>query len=346
MELYPIFNTIWQLLIKYIGVLPPVVVELVRNGLMAVPVIAFVALCTLFLVWLERKVSAHIQDRLGPMRVGGWHGWAQTIADGIKLFLKEDIIPQAADKLIFILAPIVVFATAIACYVVIPFGQNLIVADLNIGVLYIISISSFTVVGIIMAGWSSNNKWTVLGALRSAAQAISYEIPLVLSILGVVMMAGSLSMMDIVKAQTGYKWFVWTSPAGILGFILYMTCAVAETNRTPFDIPEAESELVAGFHTEYSGMRFAMFFLAEYANMVVVCAIATTLFLGGWEGPILPSYVWFIVKTFGLIFIIMWLRWTVGRLRVDQLMVLAWKYLLPIAFFNLILAGVWVLAFS
>ncbi len=345
MELYPYFIELWKFLLQYLGALPPLVVELIRHTLIAVPVIAFISLSALFLVWLERKVSAHIQDRLGPMRVGGWHGWAQTLADGLKLFLKEDIIPAAADKLVFILAPILVFATAIACYVVIPFGPNLIVRDLNIGLLYIISVSSFTVVAIIMAGWSSNNKWTVLGALRSAAQAVSYEIPLVLSVLVVVMMVGSLSMIDIVKAQSGYKWFVYYSPAGILGFILYLTCAVAETNRTPFDIPEAESELVAGFHTEYSGMRFAMFFLAEYANMVVVCAIAVTLFLGGWEGPLLPSYAWFIIKTFGLIFIIMWLRWTLARLRVDQLMTFAWKYLLPIAFFNLILAGAWMMLF-
>lgn len=343
MELYPLFKNIWQFLLQYLGVLPPVVVELVRLVLMVGAVVAFVMLSVLFLNWWERKVSAHIQDRLGPMRVGGWHGWAQAIADGVKLLLKEDIIPAAADKIVYMLAPIIIFATSLACYVVVPFGQNLVVQDLNIGILYIISVSSFTVVAIIMAGWSSNNKWSVLGALRSAAQAVSYEIPLVLSVLVVIMMVGSLSLVDIVKAQAGYKWFIWMSPAGFLGFILYLTCAVAETNRTPFDIPEAESELVAGFHTEYSGMRFAMFFLAEYANVVMVCAIATTLFLGGWEGPFLPSYVWFIIKTFGLIFVIMWLRWTVGRLRVDQLMTFAWKYLLPIAFFNLILAGAWTL---
>jgi len=263
-------------------------------------IIGFISVAAMFLIWWERKISAHIQARFGPMRVGGWHGWAQSIADGIKLLLKEDIIPKNADRPIFILAPM-----------------------------------SLAVVGIIMAGWSSNNKYAALGALRSAAQAVSYEVPLVISLLGPILLVGSLSMMKIVEAQQ-YLWFIVVQP---LAFLIYFTCAVAETNRLPFDIPEAESELVAGFHVEYSGMRFAIFFLAEYANMFVVCAIATTVFLGGWQGPFLPGWVWFLIKTFFLLFVMIWLRWTLTRVRVDQLMYVAWKVLLPLAFLNLGVTG-------
>jgi NADH-quinone oxidoreductase subunit H len=298
-------------------------------------IIGFISVAAMFLIWWERKISAHIQARFGPMRVGGWHGWAQSIADGIKLLLKEDIIPKNADRPIFILAPMVVFASALAAYVVIPFGPGLIVQDLNIGILYIIAISSLGVVGIIMAGWSSNNKYAALGALRSAAQAVSYEVPLVISLLGPILLVGSLSMTKIVEAQQ-YLWFIVVQP---LAFLIYFTCAVAETNRLPFDIPEAESELVAGFHVEYSGMRFAIFFLAEYANMFMVCAIATTVFLGGWQGPFLPGWVWFLIKTFFLLFVMIWLRWTLTRVRVDQLMHVAWKVLLPLAFLNLGVTG-------
>jgi NADH-quinone oxidoreductase subunit H len=299
-------------------------------------ILLFISVSAMFLIWWERKISAHIQARFGPMRVGGWHGWAQSIADGIKLLLKEDIIPTRADRPIFILAPIVVFAASLATYVVIPFGPGFIVEDLNIGVLYIIAISSLGVVGIIMAGWSSNNKYAALGALRSAAQAVSYEVPLVISLLGPVLLVGSLSMTKIVEAQRIVP-FILVQP---LAFFIYFTCAVAETNRLPFDIPEAESELVAGFHVEYSGMRFAIFFLAEYANMFVVCAIATTVFLGGWRGPLLHPVAWFLIKTYFLLFVMIWLRWTLTRVRVDQLMHVAWKVLLPLAFVNLGVTGV------
>jgi NADH-quinone oxidoreductase subunit H len=301
----------------------------------ATAVLIFVAVSVMFMVWWERKISAHIQVRFGPMRVGGWHGWAQSIADGIKLLIKEDIVPEGADRLVFALAPMVVFAAGLAAYVIIPFGPGLIVSDLNIGVLFYISISSLTVVGIIMAGWSSNNKYSVLGAIRSAAQAVSYEVPLVVSILGVIMTVGSLSMTRIVEAQQG----VWFVIPQLLGFLIYLIAAIAECNRLPFDIPEAESELVAGFHVEYSGMRFAIFFLAEYANMFTVSAIATALFLGGWHGPLLPGWLWFLLKTYFLIFVMMWLRWTLARLRVDQLMNLGWKVLLPLAFLNMGITG-------
>jgi len=315
--------------------IPLFVPQLIVMLAVATAVLIFTAISVMFMVWWERKISAHIQVRFGPMRVGGWHGWAQSIADGVKLLLKEDIVPAGADRLVFVLAPMVVFAASFASFVIIPFGPGLIAGDLNIGVLFYISISSLTVVGIIMAGWSSNNKYSVLGAIRSAAQAVSYEVPLVVSVIGVIMTVGSMRMTRIVEAQQG-MWFVVPQ---LLGFLIYLTAAIAECNRTPFDIPEAESELVAGFHVEYSGMRFAIFFLAEYANMFVVSAIATTLFLGGWHGPLLPGWLWFLLKTYFIIFLMMWLRWTLARLRVDQLMNLGWKFLLPLAFLNMGITG-------
>jgi len=314
---------------------PTIVLQVSLMLAVAIAVILFISVSVMFMIWWERKISAHIQVRYGPMRVGGWHGWAQSLADGIKLLIKEDIIPAGADRFVFALAPMVVFAAALAAYVIIPFGPNLIIRDLNIGVFFYISISSLTVVGIIMAGWSSNNKYSVLGALRSAAQAVSYEVPLVVSILGVIMTVGSLSMVEIVEAQQR----IWFIVPQFVGFLIYLTAAIAECNRLPFDIPEAESELVAGFHVEYSGMRFAIFFLAEYANMFTVSAIATALFLGGWHGPLLPPWLWFLLKTYFIIFIMMWLRWTLARLRVDQLMNVGWKYLLPLAFLNMGITG-------
>jgi NADH-quinone oxidoreductase subunit H len=297
-------------------------------------------LAVLFLVWLERKISAHIQDRLGPMYVGGWHGWAQTIADSLKLLLKEDIVPDSTDRLLFKMAPFIVFLGAFAAYVVIPFGASSFVSDLNIGILYVVALGSLSVVGIIMAGWASNNKYSLYGGMRAAAQIISYEIPAAIAIMTVIIPVGSLSMVDIVNAQRGgiQNWFLFRNPFTFLAFFIYFIASLAEVNRTPFDIPEAESELVAGFHTEYSGMRFAFFFLAEYANMLLVTCVATTLFLGGWTqilpGPsqILPGPIMFFVKSFAIIFVQMWVRWSVPRLRVDQLMYLSWKVLLPISF--------------
>ena len=242
--------------------------------------IGFSSVLVLCLVLTERKVSAWIQMRVGPMRVG-WHGSLQTLADALKLIQKENITPALADKGIYFWAPIVTFTAALAAYVAIPFGKGLIVSDLNIGILYILSITTFTVIGLLMAGWSSNNKYSLLGGFRSAAQVVSYEIPMGLSILGVVMLTQTLQMGSIVSQQPGIMdWFIWKQP---LGFVIYAIAATAECNRTPFDLPEADSELVAGFVTEYSGMKFSMFFLAEFLNMFTVCAIATTLFFGGWN---------------------------------------------------------------
>jgi len=298
--------------------------------------LAFVLFNGLFLVWAERKVSAFIQQRLGPMRVGRPHGWLQLIADALKLLSKEDVIPKAVDRWLFILAPIVIFAPAFMVYVVIPFGPTWVARDLNIGIVYIAAITSFTVVALFMSGWGSNNKYSLLGAMRSAAQIISYEVPLVLSVIGVVMLAGSLSLNEIVKAQSPVP-FILLQP---LGFIVFLTAGVAELNRTPFDLPEAESELVAGYCTEYSGMRYVFFFLAEYANVLTLSALITTLFLGGWRGPLLPPVVWFLIKTYVIVFVILWIRWTLPRIRVDQLMEFAWKFLVPVALLNIAITGI------
>ncbi len=309
----------------------------------SVIILLFVAVMVLFLVWLERKVSAHMQDRLGPMYVGGWHGWSQTIADGLKLFLKEDIIPAAADPLLFKTAPYLVFIGAFAAFVVLPFGVGSIASDLNIGILYVVAVGGLSVIGIIMAGWSSNNKYALYGGMRAAAQIVSYEIPAAIAIMTVIISVGSLSMGEIVSNQQGgiQNWFIFRNPFTFLAFFVYFLCSLAEVNRTPFDIPEAESELVAGYYTEYTGMRFGFFFLAEYANMFVVAAVTTTLFLGGWTQvlptslfpqQLIPGPIMFVLKAMLLIFIQMWLRWSLPRLRVDQLMHLCWKVMLPLAF--------------
>ncbi len=302
-------------------------------------VLGFIAVSAMFLIWWERKVSAHIQSRYGPMRVG-WHGVLQSVADAVKLLLKENIVPAGADKLVWWLAPFIVVVPSVMAFVVIPFGKNLIVKDLNVGALYLMALSSVCVIGIFMAGWGSNNKYSLIGGMRSAAQIISYEIPLILSMIIVSMQASSLSMQKIVAAQAGY-WNI-LHPNMALAFIVYIISATAEVNRVPFDIPEAESELVAGFHTEYSGMKFAMFFIGEYTNLFIISAIAATLFFGGWQGPVLPGAVWFLIKTYGIVFVLMWVRWTFPRLRVDQLMGFAWKVLTPVSFFNLAVTG-WLL---
>ena len=315
--------------------------------------VALVPLLPLVLVLAERKVAARFQNRTGPMRVGPW-GTLQTLADGIKLIFKEDYIPPQGDKVLFMLAPYIIFACSFAVFAAIPFGDGIpIPGDFNIGIFYIMAISSVIVMGVIMAGWSSNSKWSLLGSLRSAAQIVSYEIPLGLSILTVVMLVGSLSMSEIVGSQNNgiFTWLIFRSPFTFIAFFIFFISSIAEVNRTPFDLPEAESEIVAGFHTEYSGMRFALFFIAEYANMFAVSAIAVTLFLGGWEG-VLPGYDFlggfpgFVIKTLGLVFLMMWIRWTLPRLRVDQLMNLCWKYFIPISFFNILGTGIWGLIFE
>jgi NADH-quinone oxidoreductase subunit H len=319
----------------------------------AVPLL-YVIPFALFAVWLERKISAHMQDRLGPMRVGGWHGWSQTIADIMKLIQKEDIIPTAADRLLFIVAPYVVFTGSYAAYAAIPFSAAYIGSQINIGLFYIISISSLVVVGLLMAGWASNNKWSLFGAMRSAAQIVSYEVPVALAILAVVMVVGTFDLQEINRAQSGpiWNWFVFQKfPLLFFAALIYFIASLAEVNRTPFDIPEAESELVGGYHTEYGGMRFALLFLSEYANMFAVSAIASTLFFGGWNSPFGDflsgpwwGAFWFIAKGMTFVYVQMWLRWTLPRLRVDQLMYVGWKVLIPFSFVIVIGVGLWVLA--
>jgi NADH-quinone oxidoreductase subunit H len=305
-----------------------------RLGVSLIGVIGLVAVNALFLIWMERKVSAHMQLRPGPMEVG-FHGALQTIADALKLIGKELITPKDVDTLIYLLAPIVMFLPVLVCFVVIPFSPTLLIRDLNVGLLLIFAFSTLSVLAILMAGWSSNNKYSLLGAIRSVAQNIAYEIPLLITAMSIILMAGSFKPSDIV-AQQSWIWNIFLQP---LAFLLFITCGTAETNRAPFDIPEAESELVAGFHTEYSGMRFAIFFLAEYTNMFIVSAVATVLFLGGWHGPVLPPVVWFLLKVYAMIFLMMWFRWTFPRLRFDQLITFAWKILIPLALANLILTA-------
>jgi NADH-quinone oxidoreductase subunit H len=289
----------------------------------------------IFLIWFERKVAAHVQDRLGPMRVG-WHGVLQSFADGIKLLFKEDIIPEGADRPLFRIAPVLVIMGAFAAFAVVPWGHGLIISDLNIGLLYIVAITSLGAIGILMAGWASNNKYSLYGGMRSAAQLVAYEIPTALVILVVVIQVGSLSLQDVIASQSDGLWgenrWLLTRMYGLnlIAFVIFFICGLAETNRNPFDIPEAESELVAGFHTEYSGMRFAFFFLAEYGAMWLVAGVAAILFLGGWVGPYFSGPLVFFLKTLFLVFVQMWLRWTLPRLRVDQLLALCWKYLIPI----------------
>ncbi|HZY11108.1 MAG TPA: NADH-quinone oxidoreductase subunit NuoH [Bacteroidota bacterium] len=321
--------------------------------IMAIIPLLWVLPYALFAVWLERKVSAHMQDRLGPMRVGGWHGWAQTLADILKLIQKEDIVPKAADQKLHFLAPFVVFIGSYAAFATIPFSSAYIGSNINIGLFYIIAVSSIVVVGILMAGWSSNNKWSLFGAMRAAAQIVSYEIPTALALLVVIMMTGTLNLQEINQIQTGWFWnwlLFQKFPFVFIAFIIYFVASLAETNRTPFDIPEAESELVAGYHTEYSGMKFALFFLAEYANMFAVSAIGATLFLGGWNSPFgnflsgpVWGVFWFLSKGMFFVFVQMWLRWTLPRLRVDQLMYVSWKVLTPWAFACIVGVGLWMM---
>ena len=330
-----------------------------------IPLFILVLPFTLVAVWLERKVSAHMQDRLGPMRVG-WHGWLQTIADLVKLIQKEDIVATDNDKTLFNIAPVLVFAGSYAAFAVIPLTSIYIGSNIDLGIFFIIGISGLVVAGILMAGWSSNNKYSLLGAMRSAAQIVSYEIPTILVVLTMVMITGTMNLNTLSEMQTGHFWnwmifggphfgvakFVFI-PLMVAGFIIIYISTLAEVNRTPFDIPEAESELVSGYHTEYSGMKFAMFFLAEYANMFAVSAIVVALFFGGYQSPVgylgntfhlpwlipIEQFFWFTFKGVFFVVVQMWLRWTLPRLRVDQLMAVCWKYLIPIAFVNLLIVG-------
>src|SRR5260221_1846048 len=315
-------------------------------------VISLFAMLGLILVLMERKVSAWMQIRLGPNRVGP-KGMFQSLADTVKLLVKEGLTPNGADKLLFNLAPFIAMIVAMLLMAPIAFAKDFQMWDLNIGVLYLAAISSISVIGILMAGWASNNKYSLLGAMRSGAQIVSYELSAGLSVLSIVVLTGSLRISDIISSQQNGWWIFKGHIPAVISFVIFLISVTAETNRAPFDLAEAESELTAGFHTEYSGMRFALFCLAEYINIFIVCAIGATLFLGGWmpfhigglQGfnhimDFIPSSIWFFGKTFFLIFVIMWFRWTFPRLRIDQLLNLEWKYLLPISMFNVLLVTI------
>ncbi len=305
-----------------------------------VGIIAFVLIMVMGAIWIERRGMARMQSRLGPNRAGPF-GLLQPVADALKVMLKENIVPTSADKLVHWLAPVVAFAPVLMIFAVVPFQNGALLADLNIGILYVVAISSVSTVGVFMAGWGSSNKYSLLGAMRNVAAVVSYEMPLVLAVLGVVLVAGSLSMNQIVVAQDIP--FILLQP---LGFFIFFVAGCAEINRSPFDLMEADSELVAGFHTEYSGMKFAMFYLVEYAEAIAISAIITTLFLGGWRGPLLPPWLWFVVKVFIVFFVMVWTRTTLPRVRIDQLMALAWKFLFPLALINLFVTAIQVLSLS
>jgi NADH-quinone oxidoreductase subunit H len=301
--------------------------------------------------WLERKGLGRIQNRLGPNRVGPY-GIFQPIADGLKMVTKEDIVPRNADKIVHFLAPVALVIPTLLAFAVLPFGRNLVPLNLDAGILFFFAVGASTELSIFMAGWSSRNKYSMLGAMRAVAQMISYEIPLIISTVTVIMLTGSLSLVDIVGKQSGYlfgivpRWNVFT-PWGLAGFIIFLIASLAESNRSPFDLPEAESEIIAGHLTEYSGFKYALFFMGEYLGMFAMSGLATTLFLGGWNSPVgflttwVPSYIWFFAKLMSLVCLFIWIRGTVPRLRVDQLLNFAWKFLLPLALINLVAAAVW-----
>lgn len=313
-----------------------------------VVVVAVLTGCA-YSTYLERKVLGHLQHRMGPTYAGPF-GLLQPIADGLKLIFKEDIVPNNVERLTFALAPIISFVPALLSFAVVPFAADFemfgyqitgVISDLNIGVLWVFAVTSLGVYGIVLGGWSSASKYSLFGGIRSSAQMISYEVAYGLSILGVILIANTLSLRELVDQQASiWDWFIFRQP---FGFLLFITCGVAETNRAPFDLPEAESELVAGYHTEYSSMRFSTFFIAEYANMLTVSAVATTIFFGGWQGPFLPPIIWFCLKVFIFMFCYIWLRATFPRLRYDQLMNFGWKVLFPLALLNTMVTAAFVI---
>jgi NADH-quinone oxidoreductase subunit H len=351
------FLMIWKVLTDqpnpkadFLSVIPEIIRPLVSVVLSITPIM--VVFPTLFAAttWLERKGLGRIQNRMGPNRVGPY-GWFQPVADGLKMLTKEDIVPRSADKVVHFLAPVVLVIPTLLAYAVLPYGRNLVPLDLDAGILFFFAVGASTELSVFMAGWSSRNKYSLLGAMRAIAQMISYEIPLILSSVTVIMITGSLSLVDIVARQGGFdfgfipRWFVFT-PWGFAGFIIFLISSLAESNRSPFDLPEAESEIIAGHLTEYSGFKYALFFLAEYLGMFAMSGLAATLFLGGWQAPSpllewAPSYVWFLGKLVALVFLFIWIRGTVPRLRVDQLLNFAWKFMLPMALLNLVAAAVW-----
>jgi len=334
--------------------------ETIPVALLALMPLTVILVYALFAIWAERKVAGFIQDRLGPMRVGGWHGWAQSFADLLKLIQKEDLhsFPtRRSSDLKF--APFLMFAASYAAFAVIPFSSAYIGSNIDIGVFYILAITSLLTISVIMAGWASNNKWSLLGAMRSAAQMVSYEVPTIMAVLSVIVVAGSLNLMTVTEMQSGNdilgfipNWLIFQNPFLLVAFVIFFISILAESHRVPFDLPESESELVAGFQTEYSGMRWAMFMLAEYADMLLLSLLGAVLFFGGWNSPFgefmggpLWGFLWFMLKGMILVFLMMWIRWTLPRYRVDQLMHLCWSVLIPISFVNFVLIALWEMLF-
>ena len=332
-----------------LGYVPGAAQPIVSAILSVVPVLIVFPLLFAITTVLERKGLGRIQNRYGPNRVGPY-GFGQPIADGIKSLTKEDVVPRSADQAVHYMAPLLLVLAAFMAYAVLPIGRNMVIANLNAGVLFFFAVGSMVELAVFMAGWSSRSKYSLLGAMRAVAQMISYEVPLVLASIVVIMAAGSLSMVEIVNAQAGYTWiwphwFVFT-PWGFTGFVLFMIAATAESNRSPFDLPEGESEIIAGYYIEYSGFKFALFFLGEYLGMFATSGLAITLFLGGWAAPFsfltwIPSYIWFFIKLLVIIGCFVWVRGTFPRLRMDQLMGLAWKFMLPMTLLNIFTAGLW-----
>jgi len=360
-ELAPWGNKLYELLAGFVVAkgLPPATTDVVFIAIKVLIVLHVVLINGLWSIWWERKISAHIQSRVGPTYAGSpkgmnFHGWFQTAADGLKLLLKEDITPAAADKAVHALAPAIVVVPCVIAFAPVLFGNGLAAANIDIGTLYIFAFAGISVIGVVMAGWASGNKYSLLGGLRGAAQIVSYELPRGFSVVPVLMFAGSLDLQVIANAQAGYwhgflpKWFVFYPVVGQLAFVIFLIASIAETNRTPFDIPEAESELVSGFHTEYSGMKWSIFFLAEYAYVLLGSFLLSTFFLGGGASPInlplflaVPSWIWMLAKAMLMMFVFLWVRWTLPRFRVDQLMDFNWKTLLPWSFVNIAIAGLY-----
>jgi NADH-quinone oxidoreductase subunit H len=312
-------------------------IELIRIVLGILILSVFVGINGFALVYIERKVAGHVQRRPGPYEVGP-HGVLQTVADAMKLMGKQLFMPIGVDSVLFWLAPLLAFLPVFVLFMPLPFGPILTTLEVDLGLLLILAFAGVNVLAICLAGWSSRNKWSLLGAARAVSQCVAYEIPMLLSLLAVAFVEGSLNLTQIVNRQGNWPW-EWNVVVQPVAFLIFFVCAVAETNRSPFDLPEAESELTAGFHTEYSGMGFGLFMLSEYAYMVVVCSVATAVFLGGWRGPLLPGFWWFLGKAYGLLLVIMWFRWTYPRVRFDQLLNLNWKWLLPLSLLNLLVTA-------
>ncbi|MEW6073518.1 MAG: NADH-quinone oxidoreductase subunit NuoH [Planctomycetota bacterium] len=353
-------NAVAELLPRLLPGDPPVWAVFVLAALVSVAIaVAIVALVALFGTWLERKVSGHIQCRFGPMRVG-WHGWLQPVADGVKLLLKEDLIPTGSDRVLFVIAPALVLGCLFAAMTAYPIAPGFFFADIELGIFFIVAMTSVTTIGVIMAGWSSNSKWSLYGAMREAAQVVAYEVPLGIALLVPLMVAGSFDLIEVSQRQEGLlglDWFIFRNPFMLPAFVLFFTAILAETKRAPFDLPETESELVAGFMTEYSGLRWAFFFMEEYAAMFLYCIVGAVFFFGGFASPLtwaaaevfgtggivhnLAAAGTLLLKGFAGVFLMMWVRWTLPRVRIDQVMTMGYKYLTPLSLLCVLGAGVW-----